>query len=672
MNLAARAQARLCARTTRIVLLACCAAAFLLGVWNLDLRSLWGDEAYSVWASKQPWLTLLSGIDAQPPLYHLLLSIGRALWGESAFGVRFLSLICGVLLVAMAGRIAWWLANGEAGVLAGAALALSPIAIYFEQEARMYALGAALAGGAMLCAVWLARPVLFAAKQPRRTFGVWAMYVLCSVGALYSHFYTVGVLLANSGALLIVALLPHQRSRVSRLIEWAVAHAGIAVLFGAWFFGLQSRYLSRSASGRASLLPRWDEVVANFGRGINGLLFGMRVDPAFEAIALVLLGLALLGLIGYARSRRPGRKLAGVWIAGWVVASFAIVSATAASSGLVGDFNPRYFLFALLPVMLAAGGWLLVGERAQAPLSPRSTSRQPQTTLIRLGVAICTLVPALYGNAALFDASWFKSRYSALVETIRAQARPQDGVVLVNSDQFPLMDYYGPTGLPTWIVNNTELSDDGAKVQQGLAEFAKDKSRLWLVNYGWATALQTRNTAEQDLNARGVRVLSEGFQDATLALYDLQAAQNGESTVQPRAAGFGGQIKLTGLRQSTTTIAAGDSAAFDLIWQALRKPDADYTVFVHLRRVNGDGSTGDQIAAFDSAPANGTRPTGGWQPNEIITDTHAIQIPADAAPGQYRLIIGLYQYPSFERLTVDDKAGETEFAVSEIEVVRHQ
>jgi hypothetical protein len=308
-------------------------------------------------------------------------------------------------------------------------------------------------------------------------------------------------------------------------------------------------------------------------------------------------------------------------------------------------------------------------------------ARQPQLAAIaRLGVAVCVLVPAVYGNAALFDAGWFKSRYSALVHTIQTQAQPNDGIVLVNSDQFPLMDYYGPTGLPTWIVNNTELSTDAAKVQQGLNTFAQGKGRLWLVNYGWATVLNTRNTAEQDLNTRGVRVLSEGFQDATLALYDLQAAQRaaqGNTAVQAREVSFGGQIKLTGLRLAATEFAPGDSVVFDLMWQALRKPEADYTVFVHLRKVAADGSTGDQIAAFDSAPANGTAPTGGWQPGQAITDTHAIQIPADAAPGPYRLIIGWYAYPSFERLTLDASEGtlagpgtnENEYALGEITIV---
>jgi len=664
MILAARARAHRRARTTRIgqmALLACCALAFLLGVWNLDLRSLWGDEAYSIWASKLGWLTLMSGIDAQPPLYHLLLSVGRALWGESEFGVRFLSLGSGVLLVAIAGRIGGWLANAEAGVLAAAVLALSPINIYFEQEARMYALAAVLAGGAMLCAVWLARPTLFhinPARSRRQTTWVWIAYGLCSVGALYSHFYTVGVLLANSAALLIIALLPDVRSRASRLAEWAVAHVGIAVLFGGWFFGLQSRYLSRSTSNRASLLPRWDEVVTNFGRGLNGLLFGMRADALLEPAAIALFLLAVLGLIGFARSRKRGRKFVGLWIAGWLFASFAIVSATAASTGLVGDFNPRYFLFALLPLILAAGGWLLAASR---PLP---------AALTRLALTLCVLAPALYGNVALFASGWYKSRYSALVQTIRAQARPEDGIVLVNSDQFPLMDYYGPTGLPTWIVNNTELSDDAPKVQQGLAEFAQGKGRLWLVNYGWATMLQTRNTAEQALNARGVRVLSEGFQDATLALYDLGAAERaaqGSDAMQARDVGFGGQIKLIGLRQSTTQFVAGDTVVFDLIWQAERKPAADYTVFVHLRQVAADGNTGAQIAAFDSAPANGTMPTGSWQRSQIITDTRAIQIPADAAPGPYRLIIGWYLYPSFERLVLDGPSAN-EYALADIAI----
>ena len=102
----------------------------------------------------------------------------------------------------------------------------------------------------------------------------------------------------------------------------------------------------------------------------------------------------------------------------------------------------------------------------------------------------------------------------------------------------------------------------------------------------------------------------------------------------------------------------------DLVWRAERKPEADYTVFMHLRRADD----GEQIAALDSPPQNGAAPTSGWSPGQVITETRAVPIPPDAPAGEYNVIIGLYQYPSFERLTIDDQ-GLTEYIAARIRVI---
>jgi 4-amino-4-deoxy-L-arabinose transferase-like glycosyltransferase len=624
--------------------MACCLIALALGAWALDARSLWGDEAFSVWASKQPALTLLAGLDAQPPLYHWLLAAARGLWGESVFAIRYLSVFCGVLLVAVGARLGRELGGGQVSVLTAFILATSPILIYFEQEARMYALAALLAGGAMLVmSNWLF--VMSAHAQlpitNYRSRIAIAGYVLLSIASLFTHFYTVGVLAVNSFALGITAL----RSRdVRRMVEWVIAHGAIALVFGGWFFGLQSRYVSRATATRSRIVPIPEEIVRNIGHGLNGLIFGMRADPATTALAIALFVAALMGVIGY---WRRGKRAAAALIVGWVFTSLIVVLLTAAPSGVVNDFNPRYFLFALLPLALAASGWLLVigNWRLEGAQSPITNYQLPVAYLI-------VILLALPGLTALFDPSWAKSRYAALVDAIRERARPGDGVVLVNSDQFPLIDFYGQATPPTLIVPNGQLSSDVPAVQAMFDNFAHDKRRVWLVNYGWAQALQPRSVVEQQLNASAVRTYSQGFQDASLALYDLDT-NNAGGPVTPQFVNFGDEIALTGVRQPALAYRPGEAITLDLIWQAEQKPKADYTVFMHLRRA-GDGG---QIAAFDSPPVNGSSPTSSWSQGQIITDTRAIQIPADAAPGNYNVVIGLYQYPTFERLPIVGQDG---------------
>jgi uncharacterized membrane protein len=320
----------------RRLVLGLCGLAFALATLTLDARALWGDEAFSVWASKQSALALIGGLDAQPPLYHLALGLARALWGETAFAVRFLSTACAVLLVAVGARLGRRIGGPSTAALTASLLATSSILLYYAQEARMYALGALLAGAAML----MARAQLMTARAP---LAAWAGYAALALGALLTHYYTASVLLVNGLATGIAAL--HRR----RPWPWLTAHAAIGALFLAWFIGLQSRYVARSAAGERRIVPLFEDILTNFGVGINGLLFGMRAEAVTTPVALGLFGLALLGAVRYWRGD-------ALLILGWVAGALGLVALTAGRSGIVGDFSPRYYLFALLPLGLAAGG----------------------------------------------------------------------------------------------------------------------------------------------------------------------------------------------------------------------------------------------------------------------------------------------------------------------------
>ncbi len=91
----------------------------------------------------------------------------------------------------------------------------------------------------------------------------------------------------------------------------------------------------------------------------------------------------------------------------------------------------------------------------------------------------------------------------------------------------------------------------------------------------------------------------------------------------------------------------GDSFDVTLYWQSLAKVSQDYTVFVHLLDARGALS-----AQQDSMPRAGTYPTSIWAPEEIVSDTYNLTLAPDAAPGEYQLEIGMYQWPSLQRLPV--------------------
>ncbi|MBN1221397.1 MAG: glycosyltransferase family 39 protein [Anaerolineae bacterium] len=83
-----------------------------------------------------------------------------------------------------------------------------------------------------------------------------------------------------------------------------------------------------------------------------------------------------------------------------------------------------------------------------------------------------------------------------------------------------------------------------------------------------------------------------------------------------------------------------------LYWQADTSPPVDYTTFVHLRN-----AANQTVAQKDAPPANGQYPTSLWDPGETIIDNVSLLLP-DISPGNYTLVIGLYELTTGERLSV--------------------
>ena len=97
-----------------IYLLVIFLAALLLRLAFLGEKSVWLDEAYSVWSAErtveQIWTTTT---DNHPPLYYLLQTPGYLLSGGSLTAMRLLSLLLGAGVIILAYAIVLRLAPQE-------------------------------------------------------------------------------------------------------------------------------------------------------------------------------------------------------------------------------------------------------------------------------------------------------------------------------------------------------------------------------------------------------------------------------------------------------------------------------------------------------------------------------------------------------------------------------
>lgn len=108
---------------------------------------------------------------------------------------------------------------------------------------------------------------------------------------------------------------------------------------------------------------------------------------------------------------------------------------------------------------------------------------------------------------------------------------------------------------------------------------------------------------------------------------------------QSRAASFDGRLHLLGIR-SVGAAQPGQPLVVQLVWTLDMPMDREIMLFAHVL-----DSGGQRIAQADTA-----LPVRSWQPGSYVTTEMAVMLPAAPAPAHQRLLIGLYDAASSQRL----------------------
>jgi hypothetical protein len=115
---------------------------------------------------------------------------------------------------------------------------------------------------------------------------------------------------------------------------------------------------------------------------------------------------------------------------------------------------------------------------------------------------------------------------------------------------------------------------------------------------------------------------------------------------------LGDQIALIGY-DAPSGAGPGETVQVTLYWQALRTPETNYQVFVHLVDASG------RLVVQSDALNPGGFPTENWPTEKYVRDEHTLALPPDLAPGQYRILVGLWLAVEGTRLAVVDPGGRT-------------
>jgi hypothetical protein len=424
------------ARERRPLVVLAAITAFALILRLIATRGLWLDEATSVTQAQMPLHDLLQSLrttDVHPPLHHVVLWATVHLFGTDQMVVRAPSILAGTLLIPMLWASGRELYGPRAGVAAALLGAVAPFAVWYAQEARMYAFF-------MLFATVALYAQLLAVRTGRKR---WWLALAASGAALIWTQYFAGMVIAVLHAATAWQLWQAHRAGEhvkTRLLGWAGCLALTAVLLIPLLHFALDQFSANESAGRgfnqSPSQAGGDVEGGRHGPGVySGLtnlvwaIWGYHSNKTMAALTALWPALMLGALLLLGRGR-PGRT--------GLVAAVALVPALGMT--VLGEAKPflfeaRYFI-ALTPMLLlllarATTGW--TASRAGAVLA---------TGALAASLAAGTADQQLNrSNPRLYD-------FKGALSRIHSQARPGD-VVLYEPDYLGDLVHYLQPGMKT-------------------------------------------------------------------------------------------------------------------------------------------------------------------------------------------------------------------------------
>jgi hypothetical protein len=350
----------------------------------------------------------------------------------------------------------------------------------------------------------------------------------------------------------------------------------------------------------------------------------------------------------------------------WAMAALAVLGVAIQLPGVLWNSLPetqqlgqRYPLWTLRPQaawldVAWLHGWpqgmLLAG--AGALLALAALLRPRRWLVATAGVALA--------GASLLLLSWLgqsqlgypaRPAYASTLARLDEAGRPGDALVLNPAP------YQSPLDQLVWFLNAPgakipfyglyRVPDGQGQPSSGrLERLLQTHPRLWLLTEGVGpgdpNSVNERDLANQAFFA-GAEWLEDGFR-----LSRFEAPQPVAASDSPGLA-LGDVAVLEGweLRRSD---ANPGSLQVTLRWLPLQPSAVPLNSFVQAL----DAQTGALLAAWDGAPQAGFAPTTAWQPGQAVEERVALAVPGAGSPAPVRLIAGLYDPATGQRLTAPD------------------
>ena len=479
--------------------------AFGLRVWGLDDRNIWWDEGLVAWAARLPAAAIMdwTAHDVHPPLYFLLQRLWWFAVGDGEFVMRYPSVLVGVLGVVFIYRLGRTLGGPRAGLLAALFLAISPFAVSWSQEMRMY-IGASTAATA---ALWAALRTWQSGRWRH-----WGLYVLATAAGLWLLYLSVSVLIIANLAFLWVWIgrrLPWQA-----VLRWAAAQALALLLFLPWLAYALPRIPSWSTAEPFTPLHFMQLYATTLALGASEHLERYLL-PVLLVLAALLIGLPLAWRRADTAERRAG--LAMLLLGLLLPALLVYIVSLPIHIFYAPRLAPRY----LIPLAACFYTLLALGLAAWA-----EKSRWLAGALTATAVGV-----ALLGLAGFYPDRIRRDDLLSLAATLDAQRQPGDAVALYSDRDWPMFaaQYAGDwQGVP----NGAQMEEQAAGWL--LEPLWQGGEGLWLATTPDALRMDPQGHVRRWLEERAVAVSAWDYGENTLAFY-ARTPQRAETVASLRA-----------------------------------------------------------------------------------------------------------------------------------------
>ncbi len=378
----------------------------------LAARTFWFDEGVSVGIARLDWYNfgrILWRREANMSLYYLLLR-GWRHFGQSEFFVRTLSVLFALVTIPVLYFLGRRLFNSRVGLIAAALLAANAYHVRYSQEARSYSLMVLLCTGSSLY-------FLKCLKLPSHRNRL--VYILFSTAAVYAHFYSGLLILAQCLSLLLLdrELIPKE---IRKDWRWIVLLVSPIAIFVATTGAGPLRWIQRPG-----LKDLWE--------------LGLRLTGHDGVILLVAymvacVAAAVPAIFDQSKIRASWEIWRYRFLLLWLF--FPILSVLALSMARP-LFLPRYFILCLPALILLAAAGI-----------SRIRSSWIVTT-----AALVFVVLSLQGTAAYYQHDFEdvqRENWRAASQYILANARPGDALVFhIPMGRMPYEYYHSLQEMPS-------------------------------------------------------------------------------------------------------------------------------------------------------------------------------------------------------------------------------